>query len=894
MMSSSFASSYSYNIPVYLTNMTASTAGDGSTIASFGIGGGTNFVPWDILMSTNLANDYSQWTFIGIGYTSNNYTFYGQPSDVAFYILAKPSKTMTVGWGDDTYGQCDVPSGITNALMVAGGYGQSLALLNDGTVMAWGDNTYGQGSGPTNLIGVAMIAAGWNHDVALLTNGTVVAWGANSAGQTNVPPDLTNAIVISAQAMNTLALRSDGTVVAWGPNLFGQTNVPFGLTNVTAIAAGVEHSLAVSNGMVVAWGGNDYGQANVPVGLSNVVDVAASGYHSLALLINGTVMAWGDNTFGETNVPGTLTNVVAIAAGGRLFFGGPALPYSLALKSDGTVVAWGAGDVLDPLGGLSNVIFIGGGVNHALAVRTGPPTPVITLEPTDQYYIAGGNVTFTARGAGLYGVTYQWETNSVNITGATNATLSLTNVQSAQEAVYNVLVSNEVSNILSTNANLSVLTPPVITSQTLPTNQVVIYGNLLSFAVTATAPGQLDGFPLTYQWQFNGTNISGPTTSNYNFNASDNSSGIYSVIVSNAAGSTNVVWQVTVTNVIDVTKDLLLIYNTNSLDSSNVWYYYMQHRPMISNANVLGIGCVTNEITTTADFTNQIRNPVVTWLNANPTKRPQYVILFLDISSRINDGGPSPSSVSYNLSTNVSGWSPFITHINMNGTNDCRAYIDKLEFIGTNYSPGKLIISASAGAYGNTNYVLDGIRHGTGYVGGENFSGDGYVVSSATNGLLASGVSANAILFSDGLEIISNSVAYNLPHPTGTTNVAGYICWGAHSSLGAAYATNGAVQWHGNSGWWIIETVESFNGQRVDPGQGTFMKWCSPNAFGGTNYSNTPVGAVTYVEEPKLAGVNDSTKYFGLWAAGRNFAICAWNSRNTPYFQAVGDPLIIR
>jgi len=87
-------------------------------------------------------------------------------------------------------------------------------------------------------------------------------------------------------------------------------------------------------------------------------------------------------------------------------------------------------------------------------------------------------------------------------------------------------------------------------------------------------------------------------------------------------------------------------------------------------------------------------------------------------------------------------------------------------------------------------------------------------------------------------------------------------------------------------------TLESFNGQRCDPGQGTFLKWFSPIAFGGTNYSNTPVGAVTHVLEPDLAGVNDSYTYFGLWAAGKDFAICAWNSRMTPYFQAVGDPFV--
>ena len=34
-------------------------------------------------------------------------------------------------------------------------------------------------------------------------------------------------------------------------------------------------------------------------------------------------------------------------------------------------------------------------------------------------------------------------------------------------------------------------------------------------------------------------------------------------------------------------------------------------------------------------------------------------------------------SVSYQIAT-FSGWQPFITHINMHGTNDCMAYIDKL------------------------------------------------------------------------------------------------------------------------------------------------------------------------------------------------------------------------
>ncbi len=52
-----------------------------------------------------------------------------------------------------------------------------------------------------------------------------------------------------------------------------------------------------------------------------------------------------------------------------------------------------------------------------------------------------------------------------------------------------------------------------------------------------------------------------------------------------------------------------------------------------------------------------------------------------------------------------------------------------------------------------------------------------------------------------------------------------------------------------------------------------------------------PIGAVTHVDEPGFAG-NYASIYFGLWAGGKNFAACAWNSRWTPYLQAVGDPWI--
>ena len=137
----------------------------------------------------------------------------------------------------------------TNVVAIAEGYQHSLALKADGTVTVWGNNTYGQTNVPAGLSNVVAIAAGGYHNLALKGDGAIVAWGRGTEHQTNVPAGLSNVVAIAAGGYHSLALKSDGTVMAWGLNAYGQTNVPAGLTNVVAIAAGTYHSLAlIGNG----------------------------------------------------------------------------------------------------------------------------------------------------------------------------------------------------------------------------------------------------------------------------------------------------------------------------------------------------------------------------------------------------------------------------------------------------------------------------------------------------------------------------------------------------------------------------------------------------------------------------------------------------------------------
>jgi flagellin-like hook-associated protein FlgL len=97
----------------------------------------------------------------------------------------------------------------------AGG-GLSLALKNDGSVIAWGDNTHGQVIGASGLSGVVAIAASYGHALALKNDGTVVAWGDNGNGQVNVPLGLSGVVAIAAGGTYSLALKNDGSLVGWG------------------------------------------------------------------------------------------------------------------------------------------------------------------------------------------------------------------------------------------------------------------------------------------------------------------------------------------------------------------------------------------------------------------------------------------------------------------------------------------------------------------------------------------------------------------------------------------------------------------------------------------------------------------------------------------------------
>jgi hypothetical protein len=82
--------------------------------------------------------------------------------------------------------------------------------------------------------------------------------------------------------------------------------------------------------------------------------------------------------------------------------------------------------------------------------------PVITSQPANQAVPAGSSATFSVTATGIGVLAYQWKFDGTNISGATNATLTLTNLHPSQAGNYTVSVSDSGGSITSSNATLTV------------------------------------------------------------------------------------------------------------------------------------------------------------------------------------------------------------------------------------------------------------------------------------------------------------------------------------------------------------------------------------------------------------------------------------------------------
>jgi hypothetical protein len=162
--------------------------------------------------------------------------------------------------------------------------------------------------------------------------------------------------------------------------------------------------------------------------------------------------------------------------------------------------------------------------------------PAFTSQPASQTVTVGQSAAFSVVVTGTAPLTYQWQKNNANISGATAASYTTpATVSGDNGATFRVVVTNSVGSATSNSAMLTVTASsvgPSITTQ--PANQAVTVGQTATLSVVAAGTA-----PLTYQWQKNNANISGATSASYTTPAtvSGDNGATFRVIVTNPVTS---------------------------------------------------------------------------------------------------------------------------------------------------------------------------------------------------------------------------------------------------------------------------------------------------------------------------------------------------------------------
>ncbi len=179
---------------------------------------------------------------------------------------------------------------------------------------------------------------------------------------------------------------------------------------------------------------------------------------------------------------------------------------------------------------------LGNSQTAILTVNSATGAPMITAQPVNQTVTVGQTATFAVVAAGTAPLSYQWQKNGANISGATLASYTTPATATTDSgSMFQVVISNTAGSVTSSTATLTVnpaVVAPTITTQ--PLNQTVTAGQTATFLVVAAGTA-----PLSYQWQKNGSAISGATAASYTTpdTTSPDNGAIFQATVSNSIGS---------------------------------------------------------------------------------------------------------------------------------------------------------------------------------------------------------------------------------------------------------------------------------------------------------------------------------------------------------------------
>ncbi len=357
------------------------------------------------------------------------------------------------------------------------------------------------------------------------------------------PSDGGNYSVLITNVAGTIS-SSVATLTIWVPPAI--STQPSSRTNIIGTTASFSVNASGTAPLSYQWqfnGANIGGATGSSLTLNNVQPSDGGNYSVLITNVAGTISSsvatltiWvppaiSTQPSSRTNIIGTSTTFNVSATG--------TAPLSYQWQFNGANIAEADNSsftinsvqIIDA-GNYSVVVSnLAGGVTSSAATLTVWVPPAITTPPESQTNIAGTDATFSVLATGTPAPNYQWQFNGVNINGATSTSLTIGNAQPGNGGNYAVVVTNSAGSITSAPAVLTIWVTPSIGVQ--PGSVTNIAGTTANFSVTATGTD-----PLSYQWQFNGLDISSATASTLALNnVQPTDAGNYTVAITNVAGA---------------------------------------------------------------------------------------------------------------------------------------------------------------------------------------------------------------------------------------------------------------------------------------------------------------------------------------------------------------------
>jgi len=322
--------------------------------------------------------------------------------------------------------------------------------------------------------------------------------------------------------------------------------------------------------------------------------------------------------------------------------------------------------------------------NMVAVVTSSPPAvlslrtpPVITVQPTNRTATLTSNVTFSVVATGNPAPAYQWRFGATNLPGATGSSFTRTNVQTNHAGIYSVVVSNIAGSATSSNATLTVNTPPVFTLD--PMSQTSNIGATVMFTASATGSP-----PVTYQWRFGGLgDIAGQTNSSLTVtNVQVGDAGNYRVVASNAVGTVMsaiavltvnappVITQQPLTQTVAPGSNPALTVVATGTPSPT--YQWRINTVNLSGENAAVLSLLNFQTNNEGDYSVVVSNSVGTVLSSNATlalNAPLRIDSFSFTSgvAQVEMIGILGSNYIFQAATNLDAWISLRTNLASNG-----------------------------------------------------------------------------------------------------------------------------------------------------------------------------------------------------------------------------------